>query len=180
MNQVRYQILLQGGVYDHTTGKTIMRGNPGWNAYQAWLSQGNEPLPPVEKVPSLDVAKEDIKQAIHDYASGLRNKIYAGTSQWESASWAYKFSEALKIIGYGPSTTLANIKAANPRLYEEAEIRGMDVRVLAQEIAAKANDFYSIEAEIAGIAGKHSDAVSKLRDVRDVLFYDWRTGWPEV
>ncbi|MDR0251544.1 MAG: hypothetical protein LBI35_09625 [Burkholderiales bacterium] len=180
MSQVRYQILSQGGVYDHTTGKTIMKGDPGWNAYQSWLSQGNEPLPPVDKVPSLDAAKENIKQAIQDYASGLRNKIYAGTSQWESASWAYKFSEALKIIGYGPSTTLANIKAANPRLYEEAEIRGMDVRVLAQEIAAKANEFYSIEAEIAGVAGRHGDAVAKLKDVRDVLFYDWHTGWPDV
>jgi hypothetical protein len=180
MSDVRYQILSRGGVFDHTTGKTIMKGDPGWNAYQAWLSNGNEPLPPVDKVPEFDVAKENIKQAIRDYASGLRNKAHAGTSPWEAASWGFKFPEAVKIMGYGASTTLANIKASNPRIWEEAEIRGIDPRVLAAIIERKANEFWEMEATVAGVVGKHCDAVDKLSDVRDVLFYDWRTGWPEV
>ncbi|MDR0770758.1 MAG: hypothetical protein LBE75_06120 [Burkholderiales bacterium] len=175
MSTVRYQLLSQGGVFDHTTGKTIMRGEPGWNAYQAWLSQGNEPLPPVDKVPPLETAKENIKQAIRDYASGLRNKIYSGTSMWEAASWSYKFSEAVKITGYGPSTTLAN-----PRIWEEAEIRGIDPRELAKIIERKATAFFEMEAKIAGVEGKHCDAIDKLKDVRDVLIYTWLTGWPEV
>ncbi|MDR2173669.1 MAG: hypothetical protein LBE32_05640 [Burkholderiales bacterium] len=176
----RYQLLAQGGVFDHNTGKTIQRGDPGWNAYQAWLSNGNIPLPPIDTVPTLDEAKENIKQAINDHAAGLRNKAHAGTSPWEAASWGFKFPEAVKIMGYGPSTTLANIKAANPRICEEAEIRGIDPRVLASKIEQKANEFWSMEAKIAGIVGKHCDAVDKLSDVRDVLFYDWRNGWPEA
>jgi hypothetical protein len=138
-------------------------------------------LPPVDAVPkSADDAKADIKQAISDYATGLRNKAYAGTSTWEAAAWCYKFQEALKIIGYGASTTLATIRAQNPRICEEADIRGIDPRALAEKIAAKATAFYTTEAQISGIVGKHCDAVDKLSNVRDVLFYDWRVGWPEV
>ena len=176
----RYQLLSQGGVYNYDTGATIKRGDTGWAEYQAWLSAGNAPLPPVDKVPTLEEAKEDIKQAINDHATGLRNKAHAGTSPWEAASWGFKFPEAVKIMGYGASTTLTNIKASNPRIWEEAEIRGIDPRVLAAKIEAKANDFWAMEAKIAGIVGKHCDAVDKLTDVRDVLFYDWRAGWPEV
>lgn len=180
MADIRYQLLTQGGVYDYGTRQIIKRADAGWDEYQAWLSSGNVPLPPVDKIPSLDEAKKDIKRAIDDYAAGLRNKALLGTSNAEMAAWSFKFPEAVKIVGYGASTTNANIKASNPRIWAEAEHRGITARELAEKIVEKAYSFWDAEARIAGIAGRHCDAVDKLTDVRDVLFYDWQQDWPEV
>ncbi|MCL2872430.1 MAG: hypothetical protein FWF41_05565 [Betaproteobacteria bacterium] len=180
MIRTRYQLLRQGGVYDYDTGQTLKLGDPGWDEYQAWLSAGNKALAPADKIPTLDEARANIKSAISDIAASLRNKTTLGISPAEIMAWTYKFLEAEKIVGYGAQTTLANIKASNPRIWEEAEYRGIDARDLAKKIWQKGSAFYKMEAAIAGISGKHSDAVDALADVRDVLFYDWLSGWPEV
>jgi len=178
--RTRYQQLRQGGVYDYDTGQTIKRGDDGWDEYQAWLSSGNKALPPVDKITTLEEARADIKSAISDYAASLRNKTTLGISPAEIMAWTYKFLEAEKIVGYGAQTTLATIQKSNPRIWEEAEYRGIDARDLAKKIWQKGAAFYKTEAHISGISGKHADAVDALDDVRDVLFYDWLSGWPEV
>jgi hypothetical protein len=40
--------------------------------------------------------------------------------------------------------------------------------------------FAALEADIAGVAGRHCDAVRACTTFADLLAYDWRAGWPEV
>ena len=57
-----YQVLLGGGVLDLDTQATITdRSSPAWQAYRAWLRQGNTPLDPDPPPPPPPLSAEEVR-----------------------------------------------------------------------------------------------------------------------
>lgn len=69
---------------------------------------------------------------------------------------------------------IGSFPVPNPRSF----VRGIPLADLCAKVLAKANQFYAAEGALAGICGKHGDAVAAMTDVRDVIVYDWMSGWP--
>ena len=113
---------------------------------------GSEPEGDVEQVRSV------IKGYIDRYAADKRIRI-AGVPSPEYAAWDRKLAEANN--GGGPMLQL------------EADTRGIPLADLVAKVVANATSFQQEEARIAGMAGKHRDALNGLtRD--ELLTYDWR------
>lgn len=99
-------------------------------------------------------------------AASLRDRVTAGISAAEMSSWPLKLSEAQ--AGGGPMLTL------------EAGYRGVSEADLIVKVLDKAQQLSMLEAQIAGVAGKHNDAIEVLTTIEEVCSYDMRSDWPEV
>jgi hypothetical protein len=86
------------------------------------------------------------------------------------AAWTAKKAEA--------DAFQASQSATTPILTAEAQARGVTRAVLATKIINNYNAFTSLEAQIAGVAGKHKDAIQALALSTDVMAYDHTVGWP--
>ena len=172
----RYQILQAGGVWDHQTRTAIppSRSNADWLTYQEWLTAGGVPLP-ADAVGQDDLATAKAKRCeeINSYAAGLRNKVIAGRSAGEMASWAVKLSE---VRAYNASL----IPSDAPTLATICHVRGITMADLIARINAQATPFMQAEAYIDVIRGKHCDAIEACATTADVVAYDWRSGWPAI
>lgn len=170
----RYQILAEGGVWDFQTRSRIPadNSNAAWQEYRAWLTAGGIPLPP-DSIGQDDLPTAQAKRIaeIEAYAAGLRNKVIAGYSAAEMSSWPIKVMEAR-------AYTISGNAGDAPMLSIEATARGITLTDLAAKVLTKADGFAPLEATISGICGKHQDAIRALTDIRDLLVYDWRAGWP--
>jgi hypothetical protein len=176
MTSTRYQILLAGGLFDFETRSIVPpdRSTEAWQVYQAWLTAGNSPLPPSTiGQDTLPVSKLKRQAEIDAYAAGLRNRAVRGRSAGEMASWTAKLVEARAY-----QSTLDPLQA--PLLQMIATVRGISVADLAVKVIAQATPFLQAEAYIDGIRGKHCDAIEAMLDVRDIITYDWLTGWPAI
>jgi hypothetical protein len=172
----RYQILQEGGVFDHQTRSIIKpdRSTAEWIAYQEWLTAGGIPLPPSSiGLDDLATSKTKRCEEINSYAAGLRNKVIAGRSSGEMASWAVKLGEAR-------AYTASSDPADAPTLATICAVRSITMANLIGRINAQATPFLQAEAYIDGIRGKHCDAVEAMTDVRDIVTYDWSVGWPDI
>lgn len=170
----KYQILQAGGVFDLETRTPIApdRSSKPWKDYQAWLTAGNTPLPP-STIGADDLATSKLKRQseIDAYAAGLRNAAVRGRSAAEMATWTAKLMEARAYTATpGP--------AAAPLLTMIATVRGIPTADLVARVLAQSEPFLQLEAYIDGIRGKHCDAIEAMLDVRDIITYDWLTGWP--
>lgn len=118
--------------------------------------------------------EENIKAAvlaeIDKCAATMRDKYCAPTSPYEAASWALKLSEAAKYAQTGNA-------ADAPLLSAEAQWRGVSLAQLVSRVDGNAAQLGALEAQIAGVSGKHRDAVQTMTD-EEALNYDWRSGWP--
>lgn len=171
----RYQILKEG-VLDLTTGKEVKpdRSSKAWRDYQEWLTAGGVPLPmDIVGADDLATSKAKRKEEIDAYAAGLRNAAVRGRSAGEMASWAIKLAEARAYTASGQA-------ADAPLLAATATIRGIPLADLVVRVLAEAQPFMQAEAAIDGVRGKHCDAVEAMTDVRDIIVYDWRVGWPVI
>lgn len=173
----RYQILQAGGVFDFETRTNIppSLSDSGWQAYQAWLTAGNTPLPPdpVGQATDLATAKAQRKSEIDAYAAGLRNQVVRGYSAGEMASWSFKLAEARAF-------TATNDPLQAPTLAASATIRGITVAAMAAKVLANSAPFLNAEAAIDGIRGKHSDAIDACPDIPSIITYNWHVGWPVI
>lgn len=115
---------------------------------------GSEP-----ETEDLEVIKEFIKRHIDAYAADKRIKI-AGVPSPEYAAWGLKLAEAQ--AGGGPILAL------------EAQVRGLTEAELVSKVLANAAAYQTLEAVIAGNAGKHRDIVSGLQTREELINYDWR------
>lgn len=171
----RYQ-QLEVGVRDLTTGKYIKpdRSSPDWREYQEWLTAGGVVLP-MDSVGQDDLPTSKLKRQaeIDAYAAGLRNKVVRGRSAGEMASWSIKLAEAR-------AYTATSDPLQAPTLAAIAAIRGIHVADIAARVLAQSAPFLQAEAYIDGIRGKHCDAIEAMADVRDIILYDWHTGWPAI
>ncbi len=103
------------------------------------------------------------------FAGLKRNLFVGGTSPFEAASWSNKLTEANAYTGVATSA---------PNLAIEATVRGWALADLVTRVLANAKTLASMEANIAGACGKHTDVIAKLRTIADVQSYDISTGWP--
>lgn len=107
------------------------------------------------------------------YAAALRKKATAGISAAEMASWSTKADEA-------KAYTLSNNTADAPNLAIEAAVRGVPLDNIISRVLKGAASLMALECEIAGIKGKHSDALRACQTFEEVIAYDWSVGWPEI
>lgn len=115
---------------------------------------------------TLAEAKADRSAVVDLVAASLRDQVTAGTSPAEMASWPLKLAEAN--AGGGPMLTL------------EAQYRGVPESELVQIVLAAASQLSITEAQIAGVSGKHRDAINALTTIEEVCAYDMRADWPEA
>jgi hypothetical protein len=145
--------------------------NVDWIKYQQWLAEGNEPEVPSNPSLSLSERKEQVKQEVDFFAASLRNRITANISPAEMASWTEKERQARAFLE-------SNSPTDAPLLNLEASVREIALAALANMVIAKADNLKTMEAYIAGICGKHRDAIDQITSVEAVAAYDWRQGWP--
>lgn len=174
----KYQTLTdaEGGVWDMEARERVTRfGTPGkWAIYQEWLTAGGVPLPP-DPTGQLDLADAKAQRVaeINSYAAGLRNKVIAGRSAGEMASWTIKLMEARQFQQSGLDTDA-------PTLAATAAIRGISTAALVEKVLAQAAPFLQAEAAIDGIRGKHCDAIEACATQAEIVVYDWHAGWPVI
>ena len=190
MTTSRYQ-RLDRGVWDHQTRTTVLPGTSGWAIYQNWLTAGGVLLP-LDAVGQMTLAEAKAARIaeIDAYAASLRNQIVSGRSAGEMASWAIKLTEALARSASQPSPFAAlmpGVQAAlglptQPAgvLHAMALARGITEAEYAGKVLADATLFFAAEIAIDAARGAHRDAILALSDVRDVVTYDWSTGWPAI
>lgn len=139
--------------------------DPAHLEWLAWCAEGN--TPEVDDAPPLDMALADKLAAINAHAWGLRDAALAGVHPGEAASWSSKLAEALRYPD------------AAPMLEAEAAARGVPLHALVAKVRSNADALSAREAQIAGIAGRHRDAVRALATGDAVMAYDHMTGWPD-
>ena len=122
-------------------------------------------------IAELAEAKALLQGMIETHGAKLREKITFPTSPVEMSSWPIKFAEAIK---YSATKDPADA----PILSIEASTRGVTLDSLAQRVFNNSQQLTVVEAMIAGIVGRHKDAVDQLNDINTVLAYDWSIGWP--
>lgn len=125
---------------------------------------------------SKAAAAADKQTAIDQHANAIRTQITAGVSKAEMAGWYRKEREARAYKASGLSTDA-------PCLDAEATARGITLAALVDLVIAKADKLAALEAQIAGNAGKHNDAVDALINdttatVAQIDAYDFSLGWP--
>lgn len=130
--------------------------------------------------PPADVAATK-KAAVDALAAAKRNAVVAGISPAEMASWPIKRAEALAYQAAGAGAT----DAAAPNLAAEALARNVTTADLVAKVLNKATALAALEASIAGVAGKHCDALDTLAaapatTAAQVAAYDISVGWPVV
>ncbi len=184
----RYQLVETGGVYDHIDKLHIDKyKNPAaWSQYLAWVTAGNQVLPPAAQY-SMDVDKAiESKQAeVMTYAAGKRNAVILGLSVGELAAWAIKLIEALD--EESPLASLIgsmSIEAGLPQMSSflelEAHFRGESAAQMQARVLQNAARFLFAEAAISGTEGRHKDALAACETLHEVMAYDYTTGWPEL
>lgn len=122
---------------------------------------------------TLDQAKAWKCAQVAALAKELRNQIIANVSPAEMSSWPIKLSEAAKFAATGNA-------ADAPMLSAEASARNVTLAELIAKVNGNATVFSGFEAVIAGVDGKHRDAIKALTTFEAVASYNYSTGWPEV
>ena len=102
-------------------------------------------------------------------AAEKRASVMGITHPAEMASWSIKEREAEQFLDDGTEGTM---------IAAEATARGVTVQAIAQRIQANAIAFRALEAGIAGVAGKHRDALAACTTFAEVAAYDITAGWP--
>lgn len=148
-----------------------------------WQSSDDVAVQPIIDAYPISATRSEVIGLIDAHAKALRDSVVAAISPAEMASWPIKQAEAR-------AHQISGNDADAPMLALEAQARGALVADLAAKVLGKAAQLSQLEAAIAGVAGKHCDAVKALgvdaqgNDLATpeafaaVLAYDWRTGWP--
>lgn len=122
---------------------------------QQWV---NEPDPEEDAFSAVFLA-------IERHAAWVRSRFLSEVSAYEAASWAFKVAEAKA--------------GGGPMLQGEADARGISLQAMMERVLAKAASLAALEGHIAGVSGRHRDAIRLLQTPEEILAYDWRDGWPE-
>lgn len=122
---------------------------------------------------TLDQCKADVRAGIERHARELFDKAVAGVSPAEMAGWPILRAEAKIYAQTGSESDC-------PAIAFEAQMRGVTVQALAAKVQANTVKFDSLRAVIAGVSGKHRDAISAMTTFEQVLSYDYATDWPAV
>ncbi len=121
-------------------------------------------------VTNLQDAQRYMCTLVEQMAKAKRDSVIAAFSAGEMASWPIKRAEAL---AYRNGTDMTA-----PNLAIEAVARGVTLTALVDKALSKADVLAQIEAQIAGVNGKHQDAIKSLPDFDAIADYDYSAGWP--
>jgi hypothetical protein len=122
----------------------------------------------------IDQARSALILASDLFAKSKRDAIVSNISAAEMASWPIKRSEALSWQAAGAAAT----DAMAPNLAMEAQARGISLASLVDKVLAKAADLSQLEALIAGVNGRHNDAILAMETAAEIAGYDITEGWP--
>lgn len=142
-----------------------------WTQYQAnsartgLVAKEAPSTPSLAQLVSMRCAQSDA------FAAEKRNSYVAGTSPAEMASWPIKLAEAVKFAASGVSSDA-------PYLSAEAAARGMTLSALVAKVQTNGAQLAGMEAQIAGVNGRHKDALAAMADVSAVAAYDITAGYP--
>ena len=120
---------------------------------------------------TLDEAKAALCAKVLALAKVKRDIVIAGVSTGELASWPVKLAE------YSAYARTADAADA-PLLAHEASARGITLAELMSKVNRNALAFAALEANIAGVDGRHRDAITALTDWPALYAYDYSIGWP--
>lgn len=143
------------------------------NENGAWVSSDDAAVQAIIDGYTLDNAKVYRAAQVSAYAKTLRDKVIMPISTGEMASWPIKLAEASKYAQTGQASDA-------PMLAAEAQARGIELAALVQKVGGNATTFAGLESAIAGVDGKHRDAIKALTTFDEVAAYDYLTGWPVV
>lgn len=163
------------GVWDRQAKVLVLPHTPEWADYQAHIAANGEPDPRAPE-PALELAAALAEKLalVDNLAGDIRRKVTGGRAHpAEMAMWPAKIAEAREYLAAPGSPPTP------PMLRVEANARGITVDALAERVMNNANAHALAEAFIAGVAGKHKDALRALATVEDVLAYDIDAGWGE-
>lgn len=139
----------------------------------AWIASDDDAVQAIIDGYTLDQAKAYKRALVSAHGTALRNRVIGAYSPGEMASWPIKLAEARAFAG-GASADQC------PMLAAEAAARGIAVADLAGKVGTNATTFAGLEATIAGVEGKHRDAIAACATFDAVEGYDYSVGWPEV
>jgi hypothetical protein len=168
---MRYE-LRPVGVFDRDLARRVVPGDQEWPNYQAWLNAGNVPdTMPAPPKATLEYALAEKLAKIEEQAAQQRQRVTYPASSQEMSSWAEKLRQARAFA-------TSQLDTDAPMLAREAQARGVTTANVAQRVVANYNAFSQAESQIAGVSGRHRDAVRALVDVDAVMAYDFSQGWP--
>jgi hypothetical protein len=136
-----------------------------------WISSDDAAVQAIIDGYPLAACQAEICAAIDAHAAARRDAATAGVSASEMASWPVKRAEAL-------AHAADPMAGAAPVLAVEAAARGVPLDAVVARVLANAQALATLEATIAGVAGRHKDAVRATQSFAAALAYDWSTGWP--
>lgn len=139
-----------------------------------WISTDDGAVQAIIDTYPLSAYQHEICAAIDSHAYELRGKATSGVSPAEMSGWSLKLAEARAYQQTG------NPLDAAPLLTIEASIRGIQLSDIVTRVLQNAQSLATLEATIAGVSGKHKDAVKSCVSFAEVALYDWRAGWPNV
>ncbi|MEX5744658.1 hypothetical protein [Massilia sp. X63] len=122
---------------------------------------------------SLDDAKSYKCELVERHAKTLRDRLTSNLSKGELSSWPIKREEARQWEMLREQGECAILRA-------EAFERGISMDEMVAKVKGNAALFGNLEAGIAGVSGRHRDAIRALPDFDAVADYDFSAGWPEV
>lgn len=137
-----------------------------------WTSSDDKAVQAIIDGYSVEQAQALKKAEISAHATALRNRVIAGYSAGELASWSLKLGEARAFD--------ASSSAATPILSVESSMRGVSLENLVQRVLQNGTLFSMAEAAIAGCEGFHRDALDRCATFEEVAAYDFMAGWPKV
>ena len=186
----RYQVVADGGVFDFETQRRVLPSDTtAWGQYEEWVTAGGVALPP-DFIGQQTLAQAQAQRVseINAYASCLRNAAVRGRSVAEMATWTMLALDALAVKAGGLSLFSALLPAVQaalnlPTLPSSISaalgaVRGITEVQSANKVLAQAAPFLAQQIAIEGVRGAHVDAIQSKVDIRDVVSYAWRTGWP--
>ncbi len=133
-----------------------------------WVSSNDVAVQAIIDGYALADAKASVGDCIDAEAKRIRAKFLKAVDPSEMAAWATKYAEAKALQDGGPVFDAVNLQA-------EADFRGITLTQLTTKVITKFNQTANREAKIAGLAGKHKDAVTALGSFAAVNSYDWQT-----
>ncbi|MDP1686878.1 hypothetical protein [Hydrogenophaga sp.] len=137
-----------------------------------WTSRNDKAVQALIDGYTVGEARALRKTEISAHATALRNRVIAGYSAGELASWSLKLGEARAFE--------ASSSAATPILSVESSMRGVSLESLVQRVLQNGMMFSMAEAAIAGCEGFHRDALDRCATFEEVAAYDFTAGWPKV
>lgn len=138
-----------------------------------WRSSDDVAVQAIIDSYTLDQAKAFRCIEIARHAKKIRDQVISDISAGEMSSWPIKLSESAKYAATGNAADV-------PMLSMEAQARGITLAELVAKVDDNATIFAGMEAMIAGVDGKHRDAIKACATFEEVASYDSTTGWPAI